>query len=43
MQMIGTGVTDALNDPVMHIIIAAMIVSALIGLIIGGIRRALRS
>lgn len=41
--MVRTAIADAPNDPVFQFVIAGVIVAGVIGLLMAGIRRALRS
>lgn len=42
-EMVRTAIADAPNDPVFQFVIAGVIVAGVIGLLMAGIRRALRT
>jgi hypothetical protein len=42
-EIVQTAITDAPNDPIFQFVIASVIVAGIIGLLVAGIRRALRS
>lgn len=41
-QMVVTGIQDGINDPMLPIVLAPLIVLGLLALIVGGIRYAIR-